>query len=287
MAEQQAQAKEKELPTAGPDMMRYLRELQPFLAREGSTTTIGPDNSIKHSFKMPMEAKQALVGAREQTGLSDYKGLDPDKVIALMGMRDKLDQQARQEPLDMAQMNYQNALAGQANAQPQMKLMDHLARFMQQGQRGEQLEKLKGIPQAQTQATQDALKARAGYFNRMPQAGAGKSLSAATLGLPAGLSEKWEFMTRDKDGNPITPSPSQLRLFDKSLEPFGFEVGTYKLQKPKGSILGMGYGGGTIDVNVVVPKGGEAKKSDLLRELMLLDIDEDDAMSMLSGMPGE
>ena len=153
------------------------------------------------------------------------------------------------------------------------------------GATGEQSRLTIGTPQAQTQATIDALKARAGYLNRMPADGKGSGSSASLIGLPSKLSQDWEFMTRDKDGNPITPSPSQLRLFDKSLAPFGAEVGTYKLQRPKKSIMGIEYGGGSVDVNVIVPKGGEAKKSDLFRELMLLDIDEETGLQMLSGMP--
>jgi len=121
------QQKEKELPTPGPAAMRYFNELAPFLWREGSTTTIGPDNSIKHSFKMPMEAKQALVGAREQTGLPSYKGLNPEDVIALMGQRQMLDKQARQEPLDMAQMRYQDSISRTNDLQPQMDIIKLLA----------------------------------------------------------------------------------------------------------------------------------------------------------------
>jgi hypothetical protein len=127
MSEPQTQEKEKELPTAGPAMMSYLRELAPFLAREGSTTTIGPDNSIKHSYKMPMQAKQALVGAREGN-LPDWKGLNPEDIIALMGQRDKLDQQARQEPLDMSEILYRNRLG--AAADPMNKIQQIFAKSL-------------------------------------------------------------------------------------------------------------------------------------------------------------
>jgi hypothetical protein len=164
------QTKEKELPTSGPAMMRYLRELEPFLAREGSTTTIGPDNSIKHSFKMPMEAKQAMIGARDQVGLSDYKGLDPQDVIALMTQQNKLDQEPMEESMKMSQIRNLAAMSRQYDAQPGLKLADMASRFMENVQRNKTAENVADVKAQGSKLDQLKSMAFLELYNRNPMA---------------------------------------------------------------------------------------------------------------------
>ena len=271
MSDQQTQAKEKELPTPGPAMMRYLRELGPFLAREGSTTTIGPDNSIKHSFKMPMEAKQALVGAREQTGLPDYKGLDPDKVIALMGQRQQLDQQARQMPMDMSQMNYQSALAGQAQAQPQMdvlKLLAGASNIEQQGANQMAVQKERDImATGRTYIGEDAA------MNRVKAQISGREKVAKIMAraqqekkVPSLLDLQDSFNTFqfDKKGAYVPPEPSDMKVLDKFYQQHGWDI----LEIPLGEYSPW-FSGDQPPQNVyfAVPQGGKPSETEIMQKL--------------------
>ena len=276
MPDQQAQAKEKEQPTPSSAMMRYLNELMPFIGRVGATTTIGPDNSIKHSYKMPQEAQQALVGAREGN-MPSYKGMDPEDVIALMGQRSKLDEQVRQMPLDMSTMNQQSAYANQLNRQPQeqaagrqMALLEQLlAGKMQQDNTILQGENqfanqmmLKQTPQAQSALEQDLMKAQAQSYRREPVA---KPPSAAMQNIGMKSAVEFQTMHMDKDGKYKVPDRSQLTLFDETIKPLGLETARYAF--PAFDPDGRGdYDPMTIDI--IVPIGSDAGAAEIYQELI-------------------
>jgi len=250
MPDQQTQQKEKELPTAGPAMMSYLRELAPFLAREGSTTTIGPDNSIKHSYKMPMEAKQALVGAREQTGLPSYKGLDPQDIIALMGQRQQLDKQAMEDPAMMSRQLYQERLGQQAMQQgPNQNMrsvLNNLAGMAQQEQRGQSAMDVRQTPQARTKAQEAASTGAAKQSSAMGSwlSSGGKDIAskikqkeynqeridiAATTKLdliggvvPKGTTNKPEYFnssTKEYNNSLVQPTDTSLLIYGDNIGP--------------------------------------------------------------------
>ena len=265
------QQKEKELPTPGPAAMRYFNELAPFLWREGSTTTIGPDNSIKHSFKMPMEAKQALVGAREQTGLPSYKGLNPEDVIALMGQRQMLDKQARQEPLDMAQMRYQDSISRTNDLQPQMdiiKLLAGNANVEQQGANQMAVQKERDImATGRTYISEDAA------MNRVKAQVAGREKVAEIMAraqqekkVPSLLDLQDSFNTFqfDKKGAYVPPEPSDMKVLDKFYQQHGWDI----LEIPLGEYSPW-FSGNQPPQNVyfAVPQGGKPSETEIMQKL--------------------
>jgi hypothetical protein len=229
------QTKEEELPTAGPAMMSYLRELAPFLAREGSTTTIGPDNSIKHSYKMPMQAKQALVNAREGN-LPDWKGLNPEDIIALMGQRDKLDQQARQEPLDMntllsgaAQRQYQGQLGAAAN--PIHQLRRDFVREVGANTRADardmtdltRIENAKNMNQANIAGREKV----ANIYAKARMSAGGKQPSLLDL------TDQLNIAMFNKKGEYIPPNPGEMDVLDGLFRQQGYKLVSLSLEPYK------------------------------------------------------
>jgi hypothetical protein len=104
--------------------------------------SIGANDEVKTTYAANLEAQNQ---ATEQSGLPSYGGIDAQNVMQLMQQRAVQDQQMRQAPLDLSQMNYQGALAGQARAQPQMKLMDMAMRMQQSADRDQTARDVAGI----------------------------------------------------------------------------------------------------------------------------------------------
>jgi len=92
---------------------------------------LGEDDTLKTTYRPMLQNLQAQAQASEGAGLPSYEGIDAQNVMQLMAQRTAQDQQFRQQPLDLSQMNYQGALASQARAQPGMKMMDMLRQFQQ------------------------------------------------------------------------------------------------------------------------------------------------------------
>ena len=93
------------------DMEATLARIVPLvLGNRAAKLTIDENDNI--NFKTDYaKALEAQTKATEQSGLPTYGGIDPEMVLQLMGQRAQQDQQFRREPFDIAQGQYQAALA--------------------------------------------------------------------------------------------------------------------------------------------------------------------------------
>jgi len=118
-------------PDVNARRLAGLREALRVLGDSTATLKIGPDDSVTTTYAAMKDNLQAQTQATKQAGMPSYGGINAENVMQLMKQRSLQDQQFRQQPMDMSQMAYQNALAGQARVQPQMKMADMAMRFMQ------------------------------------------------------------------------------------------------------------------------------------------------------------
>jgi len=270
MPDQQKETKEKEQPTPTSAMMRYLNELMPFIGRVGATTTIGPDNSIKHSYKMPQEAQQALVKAREGN-LPSYKGMDPEDVIALMGQRSKLDAQARQMPLDISQMGLQGAQAQNLQGADSRNAVDALAMLAgramgeqgmnerSQAQMDDRFVNRLAADKTAEQRNRDIIASREKVARIMAQAQQEKRIPSLL-----DLQDSFNTFQFNKKGEYIQPEPSDMKVLDKFYQQHGWDI----LEIPLGEYAPW-FSGNQPPQNVyfAVPQGGKPSETEVMQKL--------------------
>jgi hypothetical protein len=226
--------KAEKQPDAEARRLAGLRQVLQVLGDQTATLKIGPDDTVTTTYAAMKDNLGAQTQATEQAGVPSYGGIDAKNVMELMRERALQDQQMRQYPVDMSQINYQSALAGQAQQQPQLKMADMKARFLESMLRNKTMRdvaatKAKGSPMEQLEF--------AGMFNLYKTNPEAAMIAMNPSLKPDARAAKVQYVDQLKESNLFTDKEIFTIVYTPNLVPEALAARIHEAQLRGG----MGY----------------------------------------------